>query len=51
MKDCKCGSGLPRQEIHVKEFGYVVCCKECRKEMVKSIRDAAGDESGKKEGD
>jgi hypothetical protein len=43
MKDCKCGSGSPREEIRVREFGYVVCCRECRKRMVQSVRDAAGD--------
>ena len=43
MKDCKCGSGFPREEVRVKEFGYVTCCTQCRKHMVQSVRDAAGD--------
>jgi hypothetical protein len=43
MPLCKCGSGREREEIAVKEFGHVCCCKECRKRMVRSIREAAGD--------
>jgi hypothetical protein len=43
VNDCKCGSGLLQEEVRVQEFGYVVCCRECRKGMVQSIRDATGD--------
>jgi hypothetical protein len=43
MPLCKCDSGRERQEIAVPEFGYVACCHKCRKGMVRSIREAAGD--------
>jgi hypothetical protein len=40
---CKCGSGMPRERIWVKEFGLMENCRECRKRMVPSVREAAGD--------
>jgi hypothetical protein len=40
---CKCGSGLSREQIWVKEFGWMVNCRQCREQMVRSIREAAGD--------
>jgi hypothetical protein len=43
MPQMKCGSGLEREAIAVKEFGGVACCPEFGKTMVRSIREAAGD--------